>query len=176
MSYFGFKKDVMTGAMIGIDYGHHEIHDGDTFRVGAILTNVSNAASRLIRIKTPNSSSYSHWGSETITDAACQIEFYEGTIFTAASGTQVSTFNKNRMSANVASTLIYTTPTVSVLGTQLMQKRFGTGKTAGGEAGTTAEWILKADTNYLFKIINKAGGGGSLNGSWRFIWYEHKTD
>jgi len=174
MSYFGVKRDGITDATIVIPYEHHEVHDGCMFRVGRTINALANGASQHIVIKTPDSTTYAHWGSETLTDVACQIHLYEDSVV-VSSLNPVTTYNKNRTSSALSTVSVYTASSVSTLGTDIMQKWMGTGKIAGGEAGTAQEWILKPNSYYTFKIINKAGSG-TLSGSWRFLWYEHTQD
>ena len=176
MSSWSPDKDTLSNALKIVDHITSEVHDGHSFRCGQLLTTVSSGASRLILMKIPNVSTYVHWGSEDTSNVACQFSLYEGSTYKGVSkGTTVTAYNNNRCCSHVATVSVYHTPTISSLGTAIMQKQWGSGKTEGGTTGTAAEIILKNNTNYIFKIINKASPG-TLTGYWQHIWIEHDVE
>ena len=59
-----------------------------------------------------------------------------------------------------SSVLIFHTPTVGAVGTQLLTELItgGSGpQSIGSRGGRSAEWVLKKNTDYLFRVTNKTG-------------------
>jgi hypothetical protein len=103
--------------------------------------------------------------------AACQIQFYEGCTADAP-GTEIITARLNRGSTKTTKVKIYHTPTNAVLGTELPGDYIpsaGPGGGSGGEAAVHegAEWMLKANTNYVVELTNS-----SATTFVKFEWYE----
>lgn len=99
-----------------------------------------------------------------------RIEFYENCIV-SANGVLLPSVNKNRNSATVAESMVYGGPTVTSQGTQLSVDAIFGGNKAGGASEQVAEWLLKPNTKYLFKVTNQAAQ--TLNYVGGFDWSEH---
>lgn len=157
--------DVISNIPVVIEYDHHQIHEGEVYQwwfFGAV-----NSTTKDVRISVPALAATiatPHLVPEVICDATTtQILFYEGTTWTAV-GTDDSAriYNRNRNVATAAGTKIYvsgaTALTPNALGTQFYQGYIFTGKAGTVTDRVTAEWDLKASTEYLFRVTTSASG------------------
>lgn len=157
--------DVISYIPVIIDYTHHQNHEAEAwqwFNIGAL-----NASTRDIRISVPTlmpTLQTPHMIFELVSDNTTVIaSLYEGTTFTSG-GTDDSSkiYLRNRNGTNVSSTKIYisgaTALTPNVLGTQLNQYYLFTGKSSINSSVDTQEWILKSNTEYLFRVTTTGTG------------------
>ena len=98
------------------------------------------------------------------------IQFYWGTTYTDA-GTIIPSFNRNGNSATVATTLVYHTPTITLVGTLAGTIQQGDGKKAGGSDRESNEFILEQNQSYLIRITNLTVNNNLI--FTRLNWYEH---
>ena len=90
----------------------------------------------------------------------------------SASVTTIPIYNMNRASSNTTDAIAYATPTTTG-GTSLVSVVMpGGGKqfSIGGATRNGAEWILKKDRNYVFRVVNKGGAAKAV--SFDVEWYE----
>jgi len=104
------------------------------------------------------------------------IEMYEGTT-TSADGSAGTPVDVNRVTANTANVGFYTGPTVTDAGTLIhtgwaVPTATGTGLSSAGVSNTEAgeEWVLKANTKYLYRITNNSGA--TIDHWHEGLWYE----
>jgi len=178
MSYFSPKKDDNTGATIGIDYVHHEIHDGSCYMYHDVIASLGDTVVQDYWIVTPNTTKWAHLGHMIESTGPITVEVYEGADRTNAK-TQQTVFNRDRNNLTAATTKVYknnATGTGSggtTDGTKLVWWKGGiaNNKTTNGTfVGTANEKILKANTNYIYRITSHmASNLISLS----FDWYEH---
>lgn len=159
--------DTSTYAANVIQYDHHEIHGGRAF-VYCEQNTLGNEGTRDILLVTPNTTRWSHLTFGFRSSGEANFVFYEGTT-TSDDGTAVTPMNRNRNSDHTAGMLVYHTPTVSAVGTQLCTRHFGAGRTPGEERGIS-EWVLRQNTKYLIRVTSEAA---SNDISSAFDWYEH---
>ena len=165
--------DEVAKVPIGIDYVHHEVHEGKTYQSS---------------YKSPEGSDVADNGNITFLivtgDRLCHIVFmgaaggdtesllYEG-VTTSDDGTPIFVHNMNRNGIMTPSTAVYVTPTISDTGLTLHNSLIsgGTGPhSGGGQARTNTEWILKPNLKYAARMINRSGCATPMS----FIaqWYE----
>ena len=85
-----------------------------------------------------------------------QMDAYTGTTFTDL-GTTIPTINRNGRIVNAATTTVYHSPIINVLGTAVYTTRWGTGNKAGAvKEGLPV--ILIPNTTYMFRITSRAAG------------------
>ena len=166
MSYFAIKRDDITGAAIIVDYIHHEIHEGDYFTY-TNAQELTNAQTISFVVVTPNTTKWAHFGFQIEGKAEFDIQIFEGAT-PDANGTLVSApavINANRNVVDTHTTLIYHTPTLGVgsKGTLIKRWHSGSGKTAGGAAGTLAETVLDQNNKYWFDITNSTTSNNWLS-------------
>lgn len=163
--------DDASAALVGIDYIHHEIHEGVFFEVDAANATVADDGTVIAAITTPaDMNSHLRWRLATGGDA--QVEFLEGSTITG--GTTKAANNRNRASANVPASVFTVDPTVTVDGTVLSGPVFLPGGTIIVSGGATQdsfiEWILQPSTTYVLRITNISGASQPI--SVAFDWYE----
>ena len=187
-------EDGITRALVSIDYGHHEIHGGSSFTAFYTVTTAATDAHRSgLYIKTPASASglchaiISFAASTAATFSICEAPTIAANVGTHA----VLIRNRYRDSAtasgckdNATSPAAnkYTTLTEAqiaadgtwALGAVIRSEPLTVGagpKPAGGSSRDSEEYILKANTAYVFLITNTAASANT-----HFIladWYEH---
>ena len=172
-----------TYALNVISYEHHEVHGGASYDAFGTV-DLASGGTMNIAIVTPNTLRYSHAVLAVSSELEAAINFYEGFVpsGTADGGTigvAVTAYNRNRNVSTTATTLVYTGATVGTAvggtaGTLIWATHQGGGAAAfrfGGEQRGVSEWVLKANTRYLFQIIN-ATTSANYN-AWEVDWYEH---
>lgn len=167
--------DDITGALATIPVLHHETHEGEKFTVSYKTPDASPLADdeTIIFIVRTGGSRYSHidWRPNCGGDA--EIEIYEGTAISG--GTPMTVRNKKRTvgdNANTA-TVIRDPATVDNVGASLDNEFIpgGTGgNSQGGRGEARDEFILQQNTNYMFRLTNRAGNNQPA--SLRLEWYE----
>ena len=170
----GINNDSTTGAMSTVDYAHHEVHSGSYFEY-VNAQELTNAQTVSFVVVTPNTTKWAHFGFEIEGEAEFDLQMFEGATPSAV-GTVVSApavINANRNVSDVHTTLIYHTPTLGggSKGTLIRRFHSGSGKAAGGKAGTPNEIILKQNTKYWFDLTNATSSDNWI--SWYIAWYEH---
>jgi hypothetical protein len=146
-----------AGGIRGVADAHTRIHRGEMYRVGLIVASVSDNASVDIILTTPEDD-WPHVVLHPALDGSADVLFYEGPTFTG--GTAMTPRNLKRTSTNTWGGTVVHTPSVSGVGTLLMECHIpgGTGPHAsGGGNGFDEEWVLKAETSYLIRLTNRAG-------------------
>lgn len=171
---------VLDGKITAIQWAHYQLHLGNSFNTSHIFTSVAAGAYVYLLLQT-NSEFSPHLNFEVTATSQAVAEFYEEPTITG-NGTAIDIIALNRKSTNTTDTLWYHTPTQSALGTKLAEKLAigGTGpQSIGGSASGNVrrefEWILKAETKYLFRIQNQASSGTDSI-QFEASWYQVDPD
>jgi hypothetical protein len=164
------EVDGVAHGLVGIDTVHRRIHEGVTFSSSFVDVAVAGSASveLLIRVVATRAA---HLGLSIAVGANAEIEFFQAPT-TSADGSALAALNRNRLSATVATTLIFEGPTVSVDGVELSHGLLpgGSGGNAnGGQGDSLFEWIL-APADYLLRTTNLSGSAAPH--SLQLFWYE----
>jgi hypothetical protein len=170
--------DVISALPVTIDFGHHQIHEGESFEYFWASPNLNGQ--RNIRFSVPNvpgTLNTPHMVVEVISDSALtNLYWYEGTTWTTG-GNDDSTriYNRNRNSLTTATLVIYTSGTLALnpttVGANFWQDVLFSGKYASSvESRTMTEWVLKSNTEYMFRIVTT----DASNVLARFMWYEDR--
>jgi len=102
-------------------------------------------------------------------NAPVKIEFFEDAVV-SANGVQLPAYNKNRKSSVVPQSQVWGGPTIIGAGTLLSTDQiYGANKEASS-SGLPAEWVLKPNSKYIFKVTNNASQ--TLNYFGAFGWME----
>lgn len=164
MTYIATLKDEFNGSTVGENINHWRIHQGQVFMAFVNESNLANATTLQLYFKTPASPALAPHliaainGSENFDFELIEAPTVSGT------GTQVEVFNKNRQSSvvssvlDIESTVGYATqdPTTVSGGTVIRSELLGASNKEGQQLSFDGELILKADTNYVFKITSRA--------------------
>lgn len=167
------RRDNSTLADLGIDYPHHEIHDGWHFFYESYSA-LEDTDAVDIAVQTADSKKWLHFVWQVLSKGEITFQVYEGSTITW-DGTNLVARNNNRNSANVSSLVEFQEgPTVTAVGTLLAEAVVGSasnpnqGIPGGGERNN--EVILAQDTVYLFRITSGVNGNIA---SYLAEWYEH---
>lgn len=170
-----------------IDYPHHEVHGGSSFRADFVDISMSNTDTLILAFKTPTGTKRAHMTIQFDTLVGGHLKVWEAPTLDANSGTQQAILNRKRETSMTSSMLLEDTglgnpftatdnvisnPT-GLAGGTLLHEHYAWGKKekfAGGGARDTEELILKPDT--LYAVVFTAVGDS--NAAQVFLdWYEH---
>jgi len=171
------ETDGATGAAVGIDAVHHEIHEGETWIVSYKTPDASPIADNgTIIFAFTIGNRYVHVSGRAAFGGDAEAELLENPTWTG--GTVMTPRNKNRAKLEMASTVtVVRDPTISADGLTLEDEFVpgGSGPQAvGGVAAQRAEWILKPGFRYAMRITNRAGT--NQPGSLAAEWYEETSN
>ncbi len=161
--------DASTGALMVIDYAHHEIHAGSSFAYNDVVTLGSGAAQDYL-LTVPDTAKWPHLGYEIDGLYGVTLELFEAT---DKSGTTIQTAYNRNSAVTPTMTIHKGTSGGTTDGTRIAWRKSGSGTSAGKLAATvhdTDERMLKRDTKYILRITSAAA---SNDVSVRFDWYEH---
>jgi hypothetical protein len=171
-------SDIISNIPVVLDYDHHQIHEGETFRWSVYVSSLASGNNKDIRFVVPNitipagTSAVArcpHFRFEVVSSDLCQIFLYEIPTFTG-NGSQRTPIAMERNGSYTSKLQVWEDPTISVVGTQLFQGLLLTTKNnAGALGGSFDEFILKNNTEYAFRATSGAAGNKVLM---RFVWYE----
>jgi len=168
-----FLADLSTRAQVTIDYGHHEVHNGELFYI-TDTASLNDGNSRELLFETSDTDEWVHFTFETTGSYETSVYLYETT--TKTTGTAMTELNHNRNSANAATMVVTHTPGGAGDGTLIFTAYFGadSGPAAmGGIRGNTrpeAEIVLKQNTKYLLRVTSGTNSNAITTIA---AWYEH---
>lgn len=166
------RMDSTTNALIGVDYAHHEVHDGSHYFIKKWADITGAATVAYFMFVTPNTTKRIHAKVAIAAEAEFRVEIFEGGTV-SANGTALTAINNDRDSASTAGLLAYNAPTVTSDGTQIWDTVVGSGKNSTISLGLNYEIIAATDETYLFKITKVAAGTHWID--FDFFWYEHTS-
>lgn len=160
-----------------IDYDHHQLHEGETFRYGFYTASLGNGANKDIRIVVPNIAlggatavqKCPHFRFEVISSVGGVVTITEATTF-SANGTQRTPVALERNGTYVPKLQLWEDPTVNALGSQIYIGLLTASKqSAGAIMSSVNEFVLKNNTSYNLRFTS---AGASNQVLIRFEWYE----
>jgi hypothetical protein len=167
--------DVISSIPIFMDFDHHQLHEGETFRWSVFVSSLASGVSKDIRLVVPNIAGTNtvgkcpHFRFEAIADSYGQIFLYEGTTFTG-NGTQRTPIALERNGSYTSKLEIHEDPTVNATGTLIWQGVNFAAKNASGSMDTSLnEFVLKNNTSYCLRYTSLTAG---LKVLLRMVWYE----
>lgn len=159
--------DNISGAASNITIEHVEIHKGNVFHVEIHKGNVFSvlyknsilaSSSVYIQIKTGTKSMHLKPTNFSTDGDKFTISFFEEPVLQDGV-TPVTIINRNRNSVNTPLTVFYSDPTVTSDGTKIdefyLGGSYGQKITGSDIISGVDEFILKPNTNYLYKITNE---------------------
>lgn len=156
------------GALRTVDHVVANLHAGDLFWHSS-GNSLATAASAYLLFITGAYDVHMVYNTLKTDNAPVAIEFYEAPNV-SANGVALPVINKNRSSVITPQSQVFGGPTVVAPGTLLsMDVIYGANKEASA-TGMPNEWLLKANTKYLFKVTNNASQ--TLNYVGAFAWME----
>lgn len=173
--YIPFER--VTGGIPVIDTNHAQIHDGNAYSLGEVLT-IAAGATVDVTVYVPDGTYVHYQATDLSTDGGNTVTatLYEGATVTAGTGTAIVPVNRRRLGTpEVSSLTVKQGATVTATGNKIDQWHFpkaaDKGVMASISKSDTNEWVLKQDTTYLFRIAN-TGSSTAAVVSMRPFWYE----
>jgi hypothetical protein len=153
-------------SLLVIDRDHYELHEGESY----VITRVASIGSgNNGDIWIAVGAVMAHAYITVVGQAETSFTLHEAGTYSG--GTSLSVINRNRSSVNSSTVTAVYTPTVSDVGTELYNLRFGSGKAVGGETRGTSEWVLAQSTDYLLRVTNQSVSSQYI--SVQIDFYEH---
>lgn len=176
-TYQGLRVDAATHTLQTIDYAHHEIHSGSSYKVRSYTDAAVNTYYD-IQITTPNTTSWAHLTFIIDVEKETSWWFYENVAINTP-GDAITPMNQDRNSGNSSGlTLKYiananegaANDDTAVAGaTLLLSGISGSEKKAGGQERSSYEIILKQNEDYSIRFKHNVAGYINYN----LDWYEH---
>jgi hypothetical protein len=169
------RIDKYTHTLQVIDYAHHEIHAGSSFKVSYSVASIGAQTTPTDVISldwtTPNTSKWMHAVFEAVCGGAGRVVLMEAPSGGAADPTgQIVPVNVNRNSIKTSGIAEFNyDSTVGTGGVVLIDEYIGSGVKSGGGVRDQNEIILKQGTKYSFWIF----ATGTVSASIHMHWYEH---
>lgn len=170
--------DVISNLPVFVDYDHHQVHEGETFRYGNYSSALANNATKDIRFVVPSitvpagiatASRMPHFRWEVISSAGGVAILYEGTTF-SGNGNQRTPIALERNGSYTSQLTVWEDPSVNVLGTPIWTGLLLAGNPkAGGIDKPENEFVLKNNTSYHMRFTS---AGASNQVLLRYVWYE----
>jgi len=153
----GFKNETLV-----IDQVHHRIHQGVLWTYSGVEQGVADNAFMQLLLRIPSGeAAHIRLNGSVGGDAIGYL--WEDPI-SSDDGTAAIFKNRNRYSTLTNNVLLFTGPTVTDKGTNLMEFYIAAGskkQASGGEGSAFEEWVLNTG-DYLLEIENISGGATSL--------------
>ena len=158
------KLDLNYPALVTIDGHHTEFHAAESGVATHIFEVVTDDAAADIFIQVGSVDVEAHF--ETAAGADAFVYLYEAPTV-SASGTALTFYNRCRGNADITDMTAFHTPTVTTTGTDTLAQVVLPGGekngSVGGNAGDGIGWVLEADTDYLFRTLNKGGEAKAIS-------------
>ena len=129
MQYVGIKDhdgtvagvDDISGYLVQISEIHAQIHEGQFFTSTVVDTSVADSGTLEILMLTNGSVPHARFTAQS--GGNSRLEIFEDTTV-SANGSALVAQNRNRLSANTATALVYSGPTVTGDGTKIFDKSY----------------------------------------------------
>ena len=173
--YKALQTDSVSGSLISISYGHHEVHDGNAYWVSNNAT-LGNGEINTVSLKTPNTTKWSHLLLQVDSSAEAVFDVLEDVTGIASGAASVPmNFNRNTTNTSGNTCKVGDTTGADVIvptgGTSIWLETLGV-KGIVTSRVNDSELILKQNSQYLFRVTN---GATANNCTILLIWYEHTS-
>lgn len=152
------------GYPVRLESALQHIHEGRTF-TKIIGETLGTGASSILAFTTPESCCV-HFRVQVQVAYATTIQYFKDATITG--GTVVPGFNKNFNSSETHNSVITANPTISVVGTELMNVPYGAGNKSGGLLAWD-EYVFTPDTTYYMIVTS---GAASNSFAAKLNWVE----
>ena len=169
-------SDSVFNAIVTVGTEHHEIHEGDHYRIAGSF-DLGSTDTSLVGFDVSSSTARTHMVYTFNTKASTTISFIKGGTYLRATEA-LTAINSDHDSINTtAADTIFTVPMDSTLvtryGTTLFTYEIGSGQNTSGELGRGQEQVLAVDSLYYWHITSNAA---SNTVGYILEWYEHTPD
>lgn len=166
--------DNISGSISTNPIQHVRVHTGVTFQASYKSPEGGDIGDNsVLNIFIQTGVNFNHFVFSTTSGGTSELFIFEDTVV-SADGTPLAVWNMNRPKSIVSTSQVSHTPTITSDGTRihnsLMPGGTGNNRLPGGTARPGTEWILSPNTNYLIRIVNRAGSSQPIG----FVgqWYE----
>jgi len=154
-------------ALIIIDHAADAVLDGDAFEASG-ARDVTSGETFDILIVTADSTVHANLMLGVDTEGEASYTLHEAV--TATNGTELASYSRNRTSAEVAITNVYTTASVANAGTTIRTRHWGD-EWSGALQREGWFTVLEANTKYLWRITEASAAANYIG--WVIKWHEH---
>lgn len=164
--------DSHTKGVVIVDHSTYSVHEGLRFKASYLVPHGSELANdAILNLLLTVGSRHIHAVPRLAGGGDCDLRMYKDTTV-SNNGTPVGTVAKNQVTTLMSSVTVFSAPTVTAAGSLLWSQFIpgGSGPLSAGGDWSEAQWILKCNTNYLFRITNRSGAGIQL--SFSLGWME----
>lgn len=161
--------DVISNIPVTIDFDHHQIHEGETYKVCSLATTIgTNTVKYGISVPTiaPSINGPHMIIGTDVYNGSVRVDLYAET--TLSGGVTMASYNRNRNVTNVSKTAILANVT-AVNGTLINSFYAGAGSKSAANNRAQTEWVLKSAANYRVDVV---GLSASTDYIQNFDWYE----
>lgn len=150
--------DALTGAVVTVEYEHHEIHESAHYYVSGFETE-SSASNVTFGVTSPDSIISIHMSFEVSAVSQLEMYIYEGSVFVG--GTAITPVNNNRNSTTTSTLVCAKDPAITDYGTLIYSQSSRLAGAPPAKADLTAmhdrnrEIILKRNTKYTFVMVSR---------------------
>jgi hypothetical protein len=173
--------DASTESIQTIDYAHHEIHSGATYRAQCNDDAVAAGGELVLAFYVPAQAKNPHMIWDYVHEGDMTIELKEDVTLTLSTGTDVLARNSRRdagdssilqgvATGTLTSNYLTCDPTYSGGTTVSLKRNYGA-RNVGSSGERRAEVILKTDAYYAFVVTNNEST--TQGAQIRLEWYEH---
>lgn len=154
--------DELSGASVVTSLSHLHVHQGRMYEVSYKTSDGSPLAdnSNIDFLFRPNAS-HNHFSFGPVAASPIEVLFYESPTITNV-GTSLNVVGMNRIRSLAPTAVVYVSPTVSAVGNQLEINLQVWGLSQLTPAFSEAPWILRQNTDYLIRVINRAGSAQDI--------------
>lgn len=151
------RTDNLSGASVVTSLPHMYVHEGRMYEISYKTPDGSQLADNdnLDFLFRPNTS-HSHFAFGAIAANPVEVQLYESPTITNV-GTALSVVGLNRARTLSPVSVAYRSPTVSAVGNLLETNLQVWGLSPLTPAFSEVPWVLRENTDYLIRVINRAG-------------------
>jgi len=176
-------RDALFPAQVVLDHVHHEVHEGDSYKVEVVDESMADNDTLIVAFKT-HATKRPHLYFNFTTLAGGHVELIEGPTWDTATGTNVPAINRLRVPPLNVSSLLQDTSgafvaggvvknPVNLAGGVVIGTIYGFGKNQFSAQGSGPEVVLAPGVTYALRFT---ADGGSNAGQLTLRWYEHTDD
>ena len=159
--------------VVGVEYAHHEIHEGVHYTSSRNAT-LASGAKMLLLFNTPALPTRVHMLVEFRSSGEMNMRIWNG-VTVSSVGTAMEESNRDMASANIAGVIVTHTPTITDIGDEEegFARHIGAGQTVGGEEMASNEILLPPSSLVLINGTSEAANNDVTGVA---DWYEDTGD
>jgi len=152
--------DSHVRGLVVVDSLEYSVHRGHRFKISYLVEHGSELGNdAVLNVLVKVGSKHVHAVPRLAAGGDCDLLMYTGTT-TSNDGTPIGVVAKNQADERSSNVTAFSAPTITADGSLLWSQFVpgGSGPQAAGGDWSEAQWILKCNTYYLFRMTNRSGG------------------